>query len=337
MPRKHGKDLNLTKKTNETQYAYAVSAVRVRQIKALETSDIDRMIAAPTDTAVLSILESKGWHSTGRISDVNDMLEKELSETWRYLSEVAPDPALFIPFILKNDFHNLKAGIKSVLSDYEADEYFVLPCTIPSDTMKKAVEENRFDDLPAPFDQLGEEMYDILVRTGDGQWSDVIADRAALDETLRCAEKTGDELIFRISELFVAAANIKIAFRSARFGKKEEFLERAVGSCTSLDRDRMIKAATEGVSALLEYLSTTEYADGTALLKTSPSDFERWCDDRAMGMLENVRYIALGTAPLVAYYLGKEAEIRNVRIILAAKQSGLPAPAIRSRIRRLYV
>jgi V/A-type H+-transporting ATPase subunit C len=54
-------------------------------------------------------------------------------------------------------------------------------------------------------------------------------------------------------------------------------------------------------------------------------------------MLENVRYIALGTEPLVAYYLGKEAEIRDVRIILSAKQVGLTPAEIRARLRRLYV
>ncbi|NLO62617.1 MAG: V-type ATPase subunit [Clostridiaceae bacterium] len=327
----------MTRKADETHYAYAATAVRVRQMKSLEPSDLDRMVAAPSFGSALAVLEAKGWPVPDGITDTNAILARELLEAWNYLVEVAPDPSLFHPFILKNDFHNLKAGIKSVLSDYDADTYFVYPCTLSADTLKKAISEKHFDLLPEPFSSLGAELYDILVHTGDGQLSDILADRLALDETLSCAKRGGDPLIIKLTEFFCAVTYIKTAFRAARIGKSSEFIDRAIGTCDTLNRAELIERAAEGVRPLLDYLETTEYREGALILSSSASEFERWYDDKTMIMLENVRYIALGTAPLVAFWLGKEAEIRNVRIILAAKQAGLTPPEIRARLRRLYV
>lgn len=306
-------------------------------MKSLDQSDLDRMVAAPSFASALAVLEAKGWSVPAGLADTNAMLSKELRDCWDYLVEVAPDPSLFHPFILKNDYHNLKAGIKSVLSDYQVDTFFIYPCTLSAETLKKAIHEKQFDLLPEPFSKLGAEMYDILVHTGDGQLSDIIADQIALDETLSCAKSGGDPLIMAITEFFCAVAHIKTAFRAARIGKSAEFLERALGTCDTLKRGELIDRASEGIRPLLDYLETTGYREGALILSSSASGFERWCDDKIMGMLENVRYIALGTEPLVAYYLGKEAEIRDVRIILAAKQAGLSSAEIRSRLRRLYV
>ncbi|MBN1775825.1 MAG: V-type ATPase subunit [Clostridiales bacterium] len=327
----------MVRKSDETRYAYAVTAVRVRQMKSLEQSDLDRMVAAPSFASALAVLEAKGWPIPDGIADTNAILARELLNAWNYLVEVSPDPSLFHPFILKNDFHNLKAGIKSVLSDYEADTYFVYPCSLSAETLKKAIDDKQFGLLPEPFSSLGAEMYDILVHTGDGQLSDILADRIALDETLTCARRTEDPLIIELTEFFCAVTHIKTAFRAARIGKSSEFIDRAIGTCDTLNRAEMIECTSEGVRPLLDYLETTEYRDGALILSSSASEFERWCDDKTMTMLENVRYIALGTAPLVAFWLGKEAEIRNVRIVLAAKQAGLTPTEIRARLRRLYV
>ncbi|MBN1891222.1 MAG: V-type ATPase subunit, partial [Clostridiales bacterium] len=188
----------MTKRINDTHYAYAVTAARVRQIKALDRSDLDRMIIAPSFASALSVLKAKGWQIPEPLSDTNDLLEKQLNEAWDYLSEIAPDPSLFYPFILKNDFHNLKAGIKSILSDYDANTYFVFPSTIPSEQMSNAISRNEFGLLPSPFSELGKEVYDILVRTENGQLSDIIIDRFALDETLSCAKRGADPLILAL-------------------------------------------------------------------------------------------------------------------------------------------
>ena len=87
----------------------------------------------------------------------------------------------------------------------------------------------------------------------------------------------------------------------------------------------------------MSYLSTTVYAAGAALVSESPSAFEKWCDDEGLALLERTKYEFFGPEPLIAYYLSKEAELKNVRILLAAKENNIPVNEIRQRMRRLYV
>ena len=46
---------------------------------------------------------------------------------------------------------------------------------------------------------------------------------------------------------------------------------------------------------------------------------------------------AFGIEPLAAYYIAKEAEIKDIRILTVCKESGTDNTAITERMRKLYV
>ena len=317
-------------------YAYSVTSVRVKETSLLNASDLEQMMSMSSVDSITTFLGTRGWPLPKDSKDISDILRDELHSVWNFLAEVAPDISILYPLILRKDYHNLKAAIKSSLSGVSIDRYFLSPGTVPASLIMEAVSKRTYSILPSPLDVVGEEAYDVLVRTGDGQLADIIIDRAALDAILACAKHTKNPLMIRLQELFCAAANIKTAFRSARMHKSKDFLERAISSCDTLDRDALISAAFEGESALLSMLSKTEYAEGALLLTPSPAAFEKWCDDRAMQMTENVKYIFFGPEPLITYYLTKEAEIKNIRILLNAAENNISYDTVRDRLRRMY-
>ena len=94
--------------------------------------------------------------------------------------------------------------------------------------------------------------------------------------------------------------------------------------------------AEKKMDELLSYLGTTSYSSGTKYLSSSPAEFEKWVDDQMLSLLLPTKYSPLGPEPLIGFYLGKEAEIRNIRIILAAKQNNLSLEVVSGRLRRLY-
>lgn len=53
--------------------------------------------------------------------------------------------------------------------------------------------------------------------------------------------------------------------------------------------------------------------------------------------LDEARRVSFGLAPLIAYYVARDAEIKNIRILLSCKRLGLPADQIRERMREAYV
>lgn len=320
-----------------TQYAYSVSGAHVYEKYFLRKTDLDKLLTAPSYEAVLAVLADKGWTMPEDTRDSGKILKLEMSRAWEWIRSAAPDPSLFDCLILRNDYHNLKAGIKSLLSDFDVDLHFTSPCTLDRTMLKEAIENNDFASLPAPYAKLGTDVYDSLVRTQDGQLADVMIDRMCLDAIMDLANKTRVPLLIEEMEIYTATTNIKTAFRAMKTGKDRTFLERALtDKCKTVSKEKLLSLVDEKIEDLLTYLSTTPYSAGTKYLSSSPSEFEKWVDDYMVSLLLPTRHSPLGPEPLIGFYLGKEAEVKNVRIILAAKQNNLPLDMVAKRLRRLY-
>ena len=320
-----------------TKYAYSVSGAHVYEKSFLKKTDLDKLLTSPSYEAVTAVLADKGWTMPEDTRDSGKILELEMCRAWEWIHSAAPDPALFDCLILRNDYHNLKAGIKCLLSDFDVDLHFVSPTTLSRDLLKEAIEKHEFSSLPAPFAELGENVYDTLVRTQDGQLADVMIDRVCLDEIYDRAAKTRIPLLMKEMEIYMAATNIKTAFRAMKTGKDRDFMDRALtDKCRTISKEKILSLAEGKIEDLLSYFATTPYSAGTKYLSSSPSEFEKWVDDEMVSLLLPTRHSPLGPEPLIGFYLGKEAEIKNVRIILAAKQNNLPLEMVVPRLRRLY-
>ena len=158
----------------------------------------------------------------------------------------------------------------------------------------------------------------------------MIVDRAALKAISEAGRNAEDAIIRDYAESAVAIADIKIAVRSQKTGKSQEFLKRALAPCDTVQVELLAKAAANGMDAI------RDYAGGAEALAESPSAFERWCDNRMIETMRPQKYQAFSVGPLVAYIVARENEIKTVRIILTGKQNQFPEEAIRERIREMY-
>ena len=71
--------------------------------------------------------------------------------------------------------------------------------------------------------------------------------------------------------------------------------------------------------------------------KTSPSDFEKFTDDRLMMLAkESCKRASEGAEPLLGYYLGEEAEKKVLHIIYSGIKTGADQDTIRERLREIY-
>ena len=107
--------------------------------------------------------------------------------------------------------------------------------------------------------------------------------------------------------------------------------------CDILDNDGLIAAALAGESELVSYVSTTPLAAAAEHLKSGAVAFEKWCDDSIAEKVQSAKFTAFGPDPIIAYYIHKDAEIKNARIILSAKLNNVSAETIKKRVREVYV
>ncbi len=239
--------------------------------------------------------------------------------------------------ILPNDYNNLKAAIKSNVTQTEPLGAFYTSGKVPAETIVRAVENKDFSLLPANMKKAAEEAYQAFVQTSDGQLCDAIIDRACLTEIYECGKISKNEIIKNYTEIFAAVTDIKIAVRCAKTKKSLDFIRASLADCGTLDVPRLAKAASEGLDAVYALLAVSKYSEAGEELKKSYSAFEKWCDDKIMELIKAQKVNPFTIGPLFAYVVARTAEIGIVRIILSGKMNELPDEAIRERLRDMYV
>jgi len=317
-------------------YLFAVSALRVSEESLLKESDLEQLINAPDYKKAISLLLEKGYEKPDG-NDFSKMLDSRLSQVWDRVRKSAPEAKSLDMLIIKNDFQNLKAIIKSEVINDDAKKYFVSPCVYDPEKMLEAVKERRFGDLPEIMKETAEKAFDTVTKTGNGQYCDIIIDVGTLKAILSYAENEADETLKKYAYEMCAACDIKTAYRCVRTKKNESFAKNAVCGSPVLSKDGLVAAATEGESDFSEYLVSAGFSKYAEALKNGTSAFEKLCDDELIKTVKQAKMTVFGISPLAAYYVANEIEIKCLRIILSAKLSEVSDEVIRERMRELYV
>ncbi len=321
---------------SDKQYTYAVARIRAKELLLLSKSDVDQLMNCRSEKECIRLLADKGWGKSGE-EEAGQLLATEQEKTWELIRELVEDISDFNTFLLKNDFHNLKAAIKQIYTNSDRNDIYLYNGTIKPELIYNAVKVHDFSELPDYLKECAEEAYQVQLHTGNSQLCDIIIDKAALEATYKTGKKSGNDLLADYVELLVAAANINIAIRSCRTQKDKAFLEQALAKCDSLDNQSLITAALISEEAIYDYLQVTEYSDAIPAIKESQSAFESWCDNLIMKHIRPQKYNSFTLSPLAAYILARENEIKTVRIILSGKRNDISDEIIRERLREMYV
>lgn len=320
-----------------TEYASAVAAVRAMESSLLVQSDIERMTAAGSIEEISDILVSCSRSAVSDKDKLITALETELDQVWSFLHDYAPNHKTLEILLYRNNFHNLKATLKALIMNTDAKRLFIRPSTLDLDALPEIVASKQYDVLPVYMRETAQEAYGILTRTLDGQLTDAVIDRAALEAMQNEANRLKSGFMQKYAQLTTVCADIQTAYRCSRMQKSESFLETAICGSPELDKNSLIREALKGTDALLSWLEGTSYNEAAELISSSSAQFEKWCDDALIALAEEAKLKAFGIEPLAAYYIAKEMEIKNLRILIVCKSCGASRETIIERMRRLYV
>ena len=155
---------------NGTKYANAVGAVRAMENALLTKNDIEQLINSKGKAERESILASKSGTSN----------VETMEAVWEMIHEYAPDCKELEILLYKNDFHNLKAVLKAVISNREPSLYFISPSNVELNELVDAVSKKNYTLLPEYMQKAAEEAYELVTNTLDGQLSDSLIDKALM-------------------------------------------------------------------------------------------------------------------------------------------------------------
>lgn len=354
------------------RYVYAVARIRSLENSLLTDAEIGQLLACRTIDSAKELLSGKGWSceetphlQTGRQevswqeqpdqnketgqrrqagqneSPEERMLRRETKKLWETVTDLQMDPSVLEALTLRPCYQNLKTAVRTLYAGspdtVRAGMGQGAPGGLTAERLYGILREKRYSALPEHMRGAAKEAPEALFRTGDGQLSDTIVDRALLDAAEDMGSRSREEAVRLWSKEFVAGANIRIAFRAARAGKDRRFLNRALAPCRGINVAGLCAAALSGADGVCGFLGQEGYGEAAEALQESDAAFERWCDNRVMQAIRPQRYRAFSAGPLVAYFLAREHEIRTVRMILTGRRDGLPDSVLRERIREMYV
>lgn len=319
----------------ETEYTFAVARVRSNENKLLSYNELMSAVTASDYDEAVARLNGKGYEISG--SNYAPALRQRLCDMWELIGSVLPDKSQFDSILIKNDFANLKLILKALVCQKSTEGLLVSPSVYSAVELEKAVRARENSHLPEILQHADRSAYRILTKTGFPQLADSVIDRAALEAAIKLAAAADNPIMSEIAEFEAAAADIKILYRCILTSKAKSFMERCVCECAAFSKKELIASALGSMDAFLEFLSHSDYAGAAEALKESPAAFEKYCDDRLIRILKKAKTQIFGIAPLAAYYYAVNTEVKNVRIILSAKQNALSEDAIRKRVRELYV
>lgn len=317
-------------------YTYAVARIRSRELALLSRQDIDNLLNSRSYDDCVQYLLDKGFGDE-ESTDVSSILSTERKKIWELMSELTDDLTPFNVFRYSDDFHNLKVAVKAVTRDVNPRGMFMHNGTTDGEKIYDAIKSHTYKNLPEHLQSAAQEAMTALLQTGDGQICDVIIDTACLNSIYKSANETKSDVIKLYAELTVASADIKTAVRCEKNGKSLDFITRALAPCESINTNLLAHAAAKSLEDIFNYLSTTSYASAVDKLKTSPSAFEKWCDDKLIDSIKPQKSEPFTIGPLAAYIIARENEIKAVRLILSAKLNDLDLSAVNERLRDMYV
>lgn len=320
-------------------YAYAVGNVRAREAALLTRADLEQLLAQPDTAAIAALLRDRGYGNPAAGQETLDALLRDRQERlWAYLLDLTPDRAVFDPFLYAGDVHNFKVLLKATLRDRDPEALLLPFGSLPVEPLRDAVRDARFDPLPEWLAPAAQEAYTVFLQTQDAQLADGILDVALSDAQLAAAEHSRVRLLQRYFSYTVFYRNVKVALRAARAGKSAAFLAQTL-CFRDPAAEFLQREALRGEEAVLEFLTRYAAYDSAAAAEAylkSPSELERFVDNRRLELARAEKYAVLGPEPLIGYLLAGLTELKDVRIIASGVSTGQEAGQIRERLRDLY-
>ena len=312
-------------------FAFATGAVRVMENGLVPRAFFYSLAEADGEERRRALVD-RGFTGFETSSDPDLALKGRMQAVYEELLPYLPDPAVLDFCLLPNDYHNLKVALKGLIRGGERADLYRLPAKCDPATLWEPLSAKDWDALPAFLREDAREGYEILTQTGNGQQLDLELDRRSLVACLKAAEKAGD-LAKTYMETFALYADLRCALRLSRQKPGEALIRAALAPAPGLDLPALAEATAMGESAVLELVRSKldalpDAADAAAL--------ELYMENDLLALLEKARTVAAGPEVPVAYYLAREAECKNVRILMTAANAGKGAAEIRERMRETY-
>lgn len=360
---------------DEFSWAYASGRIKIVEKELLPGSTLRQMADAKTLEAAIASLRDTCYgryltetRASGTPFDLP--LQKALRDAYESVLSYAGEPLAVTVFRARHDFHNVKVAVKNLCLGMPWEEEALsivgsLGAPAISSLLRGGALPEPEAGRPSDIDFAGREdvatlgkavvsaylaARDLLQKekAGSGRAAlALLADGSVDASYYGWAASILTRLGYPELRRFLAAeadlTNLRMAVRAARHRIPASLFKQTVLSGGDADEGQLRDAYGPGLTRVEELYSKTPWAglasSGAGLLRRQEpfTSWEKACDDALMRVYRKGRYVAMGPEAAVGYLMDKEAEVRNLRVVLAGIECQAPSTEILERLRETYV
>jgi V/A-type H+-transporting ATPase subunit C len=317
-------------------YGFAIGRVRSLETALLDRNRYDRLVRTRGRDEFLSVLTETayGRYFEGDRSgqqDIERALAAAADENFEFFRQYCLDDWLLELLQLPEDFHNLKVVLKRRLLGEETSADELLPHGRWGRDQLDALATGTPGAQPA---EVSEAVRQIVVQpeaSRDPARIDMALDRLLLGMTMNLARPsdymTGYCQLYADMENLRSLVRVKATSEPATGGSE---LTQAFLPGGTLRLARLASFLAGDWESLIGGLASTRFRGyieqgvGEMVRRQTLLRMERLGREEALRYLRQSRYATFGYEPLVTFHLLHKNESRNLRLLYAAKQAGLP-------------
>lgn len=333
-------------KHRSNEYQYPCAVIRGNELTLLSAADLARVADAASMQAAMSILHEFGYGDGKELANPRDfeaVLAAEQARVAELVLGVIPEreELAFLQFPV--DYHNAKVILKAEALGTDPADYLMEGGRMAGAEMAVMVKERNFLFMEAFLRDSILETIEAYGKTRDPQEIDILLDKACYKEMLKEAEAAGNDFVTGYVKLLIDISNVQTFVRVKQIGKPAEFLGKVFLEGGRIDLATLMELYGETYQQIGEKLDLYGFGEAVgrgaaeAAAGGSYALMEKLCDNLKVRYAKGAQFITAGIEPIAAFYVAKEMELKNLRMVLTGKLVGIPEETLKERLREAYV
>ena len=328
-------------------YLFDCARIRAKEVGLVGRDRLEELMSAKTLTETLHRLSEMGAEVVTEAETKRFLREETLLKILRtaYADVIAasPDDKALRLWLYPYDCNNVKAAIKCFFRELDPRSMMFEFGTLGIDEIVRMVQNGDFSALPHFMRSGASEAMSSYAKNRDPQKIDLLMDAACYADMQAAARESGVAFAEKLVRVKIDMTNILTTVRVLRMKSGELgrlLLRDALLVGGEIDTKDLVRWCEDGEETLWERLYYSTYgklAEAVGQTDRTLSAIERCTDDCLMSYVREAKFASYGAEVLIGYLLAREYEVKNLRILLAGRELGLPTETIRERMRNGYV
>ncbi len=333
-------------KHRRDDYQYPCAVIRGNERTLLGKADMNKVAEAADVQAAMNILADFGYGSGKPLENPRDY-EDALKDEQKRVSDLVlsvlheKEQLEFLQYPV--DYHNIKVILKAEVLGTSPDSYLQAGGTVEAEKLAYMIQARDYMFMAPRIKEAMEEAIEGFAKNKDPQEIDIILDKACYRDMLFAAEAEGNNFVIGYVKLLIDILNILTFVRLRKIKKPVTFLQKVFLEGGNVDEKTLIDAfddTCQMVGEKLDIYGLKEIMElGAAKVEETGkySLLEKLCDDIKVRYIQGAKFVTTGVEPIAAFYIAKESEIKNLRMVLTGKLAGIAEETIKERLRETYV